>query len=62
MALVLRPGWAGIGVVLLIGFVAVEARCGQPLVPLEFLRSRNRSIANMVRICYYVGSPLSSSH
>ncbi len=27
----------------------------QPLVPLAFLRSRNRSIANVVRICYYVG-------
>ncbi|WP_328890988.1 MFS transporter [Streptomyces sp. NBC_00316] len=48
-------GCVGIGVVLLIGFVLVEARAAQPLVPLAFLRSRNRSIANMVRICYYVG-------
>ncbi|MGW3247892.1 MFS transporter [Streptomyces sp. NPDC001070] len=48
-------GCVGIGVVLLIGFVLVEARVAQPLVPLAFLRSRNRSIANVVRICYYVG-------
>lgn len=48
-------GWTGIGVLLLAGFVAVEARVDRPLVPLAFLRSRNRSIANVVRICYYVG-------
>ena len=48
-------GWAAIGVLLLIGFVLVEARAAQPLVPLSFLRSRNRTIANVVRICYYVG-------
>lgn len=45
----------GIGVLLLIGFVLVEARVAQPLMPLAFLRSRNRSIANLVRVCYYVG-------
>ncbi|MDX3077617.1 MFS transporter [Streptomyces sp. MI02-7b] len=48
-------GSVGIGVLLLIGFVLVEARVSAPLVPLAFLRSRNRSIANVVRICYYVG-------
>ncbi|MCX4404318.1 MFS transporter [Streptomyces sp. NBC_01764] len=48
-------GCVGIGVVLLIGFVFAEARAAQPLVPLAFLRSRNRSIANMVRVCYYIG-------
>lgn len=48
-------GCVGIGVVCLIGFVLVEARVAQPLVPLAFLRSRNRSSANAVRICYYVG-------
>ncbi|MFD3452003.1 MFS transporter [Streptomyces sp. NPDC058691] len=48
-------GSVGIGVLLLIGFVMVEARVSAPLVPLAFLRSRNRSIANVVRICYYVG-------
>jgi hypothetical protein len=45
----------GIGVLCLIGFLLVEARVAQPLVPLAFLRSRNRSSANIVRICYYVG-------
>ena len=44
-----------IGVALLIGFTLVEARAAQPLVPLSFLRSRNRTIANTVRVCYYVG-------
>ena len=48
-------GWAGIGVALLAAFSLVEARVAQPLVPLAFLRSRNRTIANTVRICYYVG-------
>ncbi|WP_406424372.1 MFS transporter [Streptomyces sp. NBC_01589] len=48
-------GCVGIGVLLLIGFVLVEARVAQPLMPLAFLRSRNRSIANVVRVCYYVG-------
>ncbi|WP_329157276.1 MFS transporter [Streptomyces sp. NBC_01717] len=48
-------GRVGIGVLLLIGFVLVEARVAQPLMPLAFLRSRNRSIANVVRVCYYVG-------
>lgn len=48
-------GSVGVGVLLLIGFVLVEARVSAPLVPLSFLRSRNRSIANVVRICYYVG-------
>ncbi|WP_327420139.1 MFS transporter [Streptomyces sp. NBC_01230] len=48
-------GCVGIGVLLLIGFVLVEARVAQPLMPLAFLRSRNRSIANLVRVCYYVG-------
>jgi EmrB/QacA subfamily drug resistance transporter len=48
-------GCVGIGVLCLIGFVLVEARVAQPLMPLAFLRSRNRSIANVVRICYYVG-------
>ncbi|MFG2358377.1 MFS transporter [Streptomyces sp. NPDC048521] len=48
-------GCVAIGVLCLIGFVLVEARVAQPLVPLTFLRSRNRSIANVVRICYYVG-------
>jgi EmrB/QacA subfamily drug resistance transporter len=48
-------GWVGIGILLLIGFTLVEARVPQPLVPLAFLRSRNRTIANVVRICYYVG-------
>jgi EmrB/QacA subfamily drug resistance transporter len=48
-------GCVGIGVLLLIGFVLVEARAAQPLMPLAFLRSRNRSIANVVRVCYYVG-------
>jgi EmrB/QacA subfamily drug resistance transporter len=48
-------GCVAIGVLCLIGFVLVEARVAQPLVPLAFLRSRNRSMANLVRICYYVG-------
>ncbi|MEU6341731.1 MFS transporter [Streptomyces sp. NPDC046977] len=48
-------GAVGVGVLLLTGFVLVEARAAAPLVPLAFLRSRNRSIANVVRICYYVG-------
>jgi EmrB/QacA subfamily drug resistance transporter len=48
-------GWAGLGVALLIAFVLVEARAAQPLLPLSFLRSRNRSVANLVRICYYIG-------
>lgn len=48
-------GCVGIGVLLLIGFVLVEARVAQPLMPLAFLRSRNGSIANVVRVCYYVG-------
>ncbi|MFJ4845522.1 MULTISPECIES: MFS transporter [unclassified Streptomyces] len=48
-------GSVGVGVLLLIGFFLVEARAAAPLVPLAFLRSRNRSIANVVRICYYVG-------
>ncbi|MFS4091681.1 MFS transporter [Streptomyces sp. AF1A] len=48
-------GCVGIGVLCLAGFVLVEARVAQPLMPLAFLRSRNRSIANAVRICYYVG-------
>ena len=48
-------GWAGIGVLMLIAFVFVEARAAQPLLPLSFLRSRNRSAANLVRICYYIG-------
>ncbi|WP_234532062.1 MFS transporter [Streptomyces shenzhenensis] len=48
-------GRVGIGVLCLIGFVLVEAHVAQPLMPLAFLRSRNRSIANVVRICYYVG-------
>jgi len=48
-------GWVAIGVALLIGFTLVEARAAQPLVPLGFLRSRNRTIANTVRVCYYVG-------
>ncbi|MEU9386784.1 MFS transporter [Streptomyces sp. NPDC048279] len=48
-------GWLGIGVALVAAFIAVEARVERPLVPLEFLRSRNRSTANVVRICYYVG-------
>ncbi|WP_158965143.1 MULTISPECIES: MFS transporter [Streptomyces] len=48
-------GCVGIGVLCLIAFVLVETHVAQPLVPLAFLRSRNRSIANIVRICYYVG-------
>jgi EmrB/QacA subfamily drug resistance transporter len=48
-------GSVGIGVLMLIAFVFVEARVSRPLVPLAFLRSRNRSIANTVRVCYYVG-------
>lgn len=48
-------GCVGIGVLLLTGFVLVEARVAQPLMPLAFLRSHNRSIANVVRVCYYVG-------
>lgn len=48
-------GCTGIGVLLLGVFVLIEARAAQPLVPLGFLRSRNRSVANAVRICYYVG-------
>ncbi|MFF7191607.1 MFS transporter [Streptomyces sp. NPDC008222] len=48
-------GCVAIGALCLIGFVLVEARVARPLVPLTFLRSRNRSIANAVRICYYVG-------
>jgi EmrB/QacA subfamily drug resistance transporter len=48
-------GCTGIGVLLLGVFVLIEARAAQPLVPLSFFRSRNRSVANAVRICYYVG-------
>jgi len=48
-------GWVAIGAALLAGFALVENRAAQPLVPLAFLRSRNRTIANVVRICYYVG-------
>jgi len=48
-------GWVAIGFLLLAGFALVEAHAAQPLVPLAFLRSRNRTIANVVRICYYVG-------
>jgi hypothetical protein len=48
-------GWVAIGIALLIGFTLVEARAAHPLVPLSFLRSRNRTIANTVRVCYYVG-------
>ena len=48
-------GWVAIGLALLIGFTLVEARAAHPLVPLGFLRSRNRTIANTVRVCYYVG-------
>lgn len=48
-------GCVGVGVVLLAGFVLAETRAAQPLVPLAFLRSRNRSTANLVRICYYIG-------
>ncbi|MEU0038335.1 MFS transporter [Streptomyces sp. NPDC006333] len=48
-------GCVVIGVLLLTGFVLVEARVAQPLMPLAFLRSRSRSSANVVRICYYVG-------
>jgi EmrB/QacA subfamily drug resistance transporter len=48
-------GWVGIGAALLAGFALVEAHVAQPLVPLAFFRSRNRTIANVVRICYYVG-------
>jgi EmrB/QacA subfamily drug resistance transporter len=48
-------GCTGIGIALLGVFVLIEARAAQPLVPLAFLRSRNRSVANAVRVCYYVG-------
>jgi EmrB/QacA subfamily drug resistance transporter len=48
-------GWVLIGVALLAGFTLVESRAAQPLVPLAFLRSRNRTVANVVRVCYYVG-------
>jgi EmrB/QacA subfamily drug resistance transporter len=48
-------GWVLIGFALLFGFTLVEARAARPLVPLSFLRSRNRSVANTVRVCYYVG-------
>jgi EmrB/QacA subfamily drug resistance transporter len=48
-------GWVLVGAALLAGFTLVEARAAQPLVPLAFLRSRNRTIANVVRVCYYVG-------
>ena len=48
-------GWIGIGAALLVAFLWVEARVALPLVPLAFLRSRNRSAANIVRVCYYVG-------
>ena len=48
-------GWVAVGILLLVAFVLVEARAVQPLLPLSFLRSRNRSVANVVRICYYVG-------
>jgi len=48
-------GWAVIGILLLLGFTVVEARAAQPLMPLAFLRSRNRTMANLVRVCYYVG-------
>lgn len=48
-------GWVAIGLLLLVAFVFVEAQAAQPLVPLAFLRSRNRTIANVVRVCYYVG-------
>jgi EmrB/QacA subfamily drug resistance transporter len=44
-----------LGVLLLAAFVPAEGRASQPLLPLSFLRSRNRSAANAVRICYYVG-------
>ena len=54
-------GWTGIGAALLIGFVLVEARVARPLVPLAFLRSRNRSIANLVRSVTMWDSPPSSS-
>ena len=48
-------GWVAIGAALLAGFTLVEARVQRPLVPLAFLRSRNRTVANLVRVCYYVG-------
>ncbi|HEX4091735.1 MAG TPA: MFS transporter [Trebonia sp.] len=48
-------GWVLVGVGLLAGFALVETKAQQPLVPLSFLRSRNRTIANTVRVCYYVG-------
>lgn len=48
-------GWIGIGVALLAMFVFVETRVSRPLVPLAFLRSRTRTAANIVRVCYYVG-------
>ena len=48
-------GWVLIGVALLAGLTLVETKAAQPLVPLAFLRSRNRTIANTVRVCYFVG-------
>ncbi|HEX9068214.1 MAG TPA: MFS transporter [Ktedonobacterales bacterium] len=41
-------GSLGLGVVLLLAFIAIEARSSSPLVPLRFFRNRNASGANIV--------------
>jgi predicted MFS family arabinose efflux permease len=40
------------GLALLAAFVAVESRVSEPLVPLRFFRSRNRSTANLVSMLF----------
>ncbi len=48
-------GLGGAAVALLAGFVAWEARSGNPLMPLRILRSRNVSGANLVQMLFVAG-------
>ncbi|MEO6420211.1 MAG: MFS transporter, partial [Polyangiaceae bacterium] len=45
--------FVGIGVVILIAFVAVEARCPSPMVPLSLFASRSFSGANLLTLFLY---------
>jgi EmrB/QacA subfamily drug resistance transporter len=45
--------FVGVGVVILIAFVAVEARCASPMVPLSLFRSRSFSGANLLTLFLY---------
>lgn len=48
-------GMLGVGVLVLIAFVRIEARSAQPMMPLEVFRSRDFTGANLVTLLLYFG-------